>query len=117
MSAGPFSVFSGQIASGASTVSFDLGRGWKFVSLDISTMSTAMAVNVYAAPTAAGTYRQVYNPPINSATVITNPFVISAVVGTAGGVVQVPVMTGLRYVQVRTTGVVSGGVSISVYCN
>jgi hypothetical protein len=115
MSYGPASVFSGFIASGASTVSMDLARGWKTVYVEVGTMSTATVLGVYAAASAAGGYRQVFHPTINSATVVTNSFVIQTSVAANGGIAPVP--AGLRYMQFRTTAVVSGGVSIAVHCS
>jgi len=115
MSFGPYSVFYGAIASGASTVSFDLGRAWKSVYVEIGTMSTIAQVNVYAGASAAAGYRQVYHPPINSATVVVNPYVISNIVGTNGGTVPAP--AGLQFMQFRTTAVVSGGVSMALICS
>lgn len=115
MSHGAISVFTGAIASGASTVSFDLGRAWNTVYAEVGTMSTAAAISVYGAGTAAGTYRQVYHPTINSATVVTNSFVVQSNVGTNGGTAPIP--SGLRYIQLRASAVVSGGVSLSVICS
>ena len=115
MSHGPNSTFNGAIVSGASTVSFDLGRTWKTVYAEVGTMSTAVALNVFGGASAAGTYRQVFHPQVNSATVIVNPYVISNIVGTNGGIVPVP--NGCRYLQFRGGAVVSGGVSMTLICS
>ena len=118
MSHGPGSVFTpaAQVASAASTSGeFDLTRFWKTVYLDIGTMSTGMAINIHASVESGGTFRPVYHPTVNAATVATNPFVISGVVGTNGGIVPIP--NGLRYFKVVLTGVVSGGAIFKAICS
>ena len=120
MSHGPLSVFTGiTVASGASTSGeVDLARAWKTVYLDIGTMSTGMAVGIWAAHALAadgGVYRPVYHPTINSATVATSQFLISGVVGTNGGTVPIP--NGFRYFKVVLTGVVSGGALFKAICS
>jgi len=120
MSHGPYSVFTGiTVASAASTSGeVDLSRAWKTVYLDIGTMSTGMAINIWAAHATTadgGTYRPVYHPTVNAATVLTNPFVISGVVGANGGCVPMP--NGLRYFKVVLTGVVSGGALFKAICS
>ena len=116
MGHGALSVFKGAIVSGASTVSFDLARSWSKVYADVGTMSTATAITIWGAATAAGTYRQIFHPEVNSATVINNPYVISNIVGTNGGTIPIPA-DGIRYLQLRATAVVSGGVSMNIICS
>jgi hypothetical protein len=115
MAHGANRIFYGSIASGASTVSFDLGQSWRTVYAEIGTMSTIAQVNIYAGASGAASYRQVYHTPVNSATVVVNPYVISNVVGTGGGTVPVP--GGIQHMQFRTTAVVSGGVSFTIFCS
>lgn len=119
MGYGPISVFSGTIASGASTSGeINLGRAWSQVYLNYGTMSTAMNMTVFAASGSSGsgaTYRVVYQPPINSATVACSVFTITSTVGVAGGIVPIP--SGFQYIKAVLTGVVSGGLSVSVICS
>jgi hypothetical protein len=111
MSHGPQSVFGPYvIASGASTCSeivFD--RSWKSIYLQVGTMSTGVNLNVHAKGLSTNNYYTVFHPSINSSTVTNNPFVISAGVGSGGGVVPFP--NGLPNVRVVGTGVISGGCS------
>jgi hypothetical protein len=78
-------------------------------------MSTGVAINVQGKARSSDSYYSLYHPVINSSTVTTNSFVISAVVGDNGGIVPIP--NGLQYIRFRGTGVVSGGVSFTVICS
>lgn len=110
-------VFSFTIASGASTSdSVNLGSGaWKYVSVQVGTMSTAAAIGVQNAADGS-TFYNVFHPTINSATVATPQVFIASGVGTNGGVAQIPV-AGLNHVRFLATAVVSGGVAIKVICS
>lgn len=119
MGYGPISVFSTTIASGVSTsTEVNLGRAWSQVYFSYGTMSTAMNMTVFAAEKAsgsAGSYRLVYQPPINSATVACVPFTITSTVGVVGGCVPIP--SGFQYIKAVLTGVVSGGLAVNVICS
>jgi hypothetical protein len=118
MSAGAISVFSpaAQVASAASTSGeFDLSkRGWTNILLEIGTMSTAMNVTIWASTESGGTFRPVYHPTINSATVATNIYTITGA-GTNGGIAPIP--TGFQFFKVVLTGVVSGGATFKAICS
>lgn len=116
MSHGPISVFTDTIASGASTsAGLNLTRAWKTVWLQVGTMSTGVNLNVHARVNTTADYYPIYHPAINSSTVTTNSFVVSAGVGTAGGMVPMP--NGFQHMRFVGTGVVSGGVTFKVICS
>lgn len=106
------------IASGASTSdSQDLGaHGWKYVSVQVGTMSTAAAIAVQNSLDAGVTFYNVHHPTIQSATVATPQVFIASGVGTNGGIAQVPA-AGLNHLRFVATAVVSGGVVIKVVCS
>jgi hypothetical protein len=114
---GVISVFSAQIASGASTsTGINLARGWPNIAVQVSTMSTATVVNLYNSTDSGSTYYQVMTPVVNTTTVGVNALSIATGVATGGGLVQLPVY-GLSYIQFRTTAVVSGGVNFKIICS
>lgn len=116
MGHGVVSVFSASIASGATTSSgINLARGWNNINVEVSTMSTAAVLNVFHSTDNGSTYYQVFNPQANTSTVANNALSIATGVGAGGGVVPLP--SGLKYVQFRTTAVVSGGVNFKVICS
>lgn len=80
--------------------------------IDISTMSTATAFDIYGSATGT-TYRPIFER-VNTATVQYQTLTVSNLVGTNGGIAQIPVT--LRYLQLRATAVVSGGVLLNAIC-
>ena len=110
-------VFSVVIASGASTsTDVDLGgRGWMKVAVQLPTMSTGVAISVQNSIDAGSTFYNVFHPSVNSTTVATNKYVISALVGDNGGVVGIPA-DGLMRVRLVGGAVVSGGVAAKIIC-
>lgn len=110
-------VFSFTIASGASTSdAVDLGASaWSYVKVQVGTMSTAVNLNVQASVDGGSTFYTLFHPTINSATVATNPVVISQSVGANGGVCGIPA-EGCNRLRFVGTAVVSGGVAIKVIC-
>lgn len=116
MSYGPLSVFYGTITSGASTTSdIVLDRSWKNVLLQVGTMSTGVNLTFQGKAQSADSYYYLFHPSINSSTVTNNQFVVSAGVGSGGGIVPIP--NGLPFMRIVGTGVVSGGVSFKVICS
>lgn len=111
MSYGPQKVFTGAIASGASSTEFNLsGKSFSFVYAEIGTMSTAAAMDVYAASDGT-TYRPMFER-VNTAPVQYQTLTVSNIVGTNGGVI--PLGYGYTYLQFRASAVVSGGVAIKI---
>lgn len=106
-------VYSANILSGASSCQFPtMPAGAYVASLQIGTMSTAVQMMVYASLDEGASYYQVYTVQQNTSTVAANSFCVLAGIGTAGGVVQVPI--GHRNLQIRGTAVVSGGVAFKI---
>ena len=117
MSYGPIAVFSATIASGASTSdSIKLSRGWKNISVQVGTMSTAMAVAVQNSADGGSTYYNVFKEPVNSATVASYQLFIPSACGTNGSVLPVP-LDGLNQIRFVGTAVVSGGCGFKVICS
>lgn len=115
MSYGPCQVFTGSIASGASTVtSIDLGtKSFSKVFVEVSTMSTAAAIDVFGSADGT-TFRPVFER-INTAPVQYQTMFVASGVGANGGIA--PIATGFRYVQFRASAVVSGGVTLKLHCS
>ena len=112
MSYGPMQVFTGAIASGASTVSFSLGKSWSTVYAEVSSMSTAATLFVYGGSNGT-TFVPLYEQAA-TATIQHQQFAYATSVVTGGAMLPVPAV--FPYVQFRTGAVVSGGVSIKLYC-
>lgn len=113
MSYGPRAIFTGAIASGASTVSFVLDRPWKTVYAQVSSMSTAATLNVYGSLDGT-TFNPVYEQA-QTATIQHQPMAFATGVVTGGALLPIPAV--FPYVQFRTGAVVSGGVSIKLICS
>ena len=112
MSHGP--MYSAQItmaSGGTLTSELDLGRSWKKVYIDPT--GATSEVRLQAALKAGGTYRQVYQPSINSSTVGANIWKIPSSV--SGGLIEMP--AGLRFVKVETTATVANGCTFNVICS
>ena len=113
MSFGPVKVFTGTIASGASTVtSIALDKAYTYVYAEISTMSTAAAFDVYAS-TDNATFRPVFER-VNTSSVQYQTLSVASGVGANGG--RAPLDIQGPYVQFRASAVVSGGVTIKLIC-
>lgn len=109
MSYGPIKVFTGTIASGASTLTqIALDRGYSRVYAEIGTMSTNAALTVYAS-TDGSDFKPVYER-VNTAPVQYQALTIAT--GTAGG--MVPLDVNYPYVQFRASAVISGGCTVKI---
>jgi hypothetical protein len=110
-------VFSFTIASGAATSdAVALGAtAWKYVDVQVGTMSTAAAISIQSSLDGGSTFYNVFHPTIQSATVATPQVFIASGVGTNGGICQVP-GAGLNHLRFVASAVVSGGVAIKVVC-
>lgn len=113
MSYGPIKVFSGQVASGASTVSFALDKAYTTVYAEVGTMSTAAAFSVYGSTN--GTSWYALNERVNTSSVQYQAITIASGSVANGGVVPIP--EGLPHYQFRATAVVSGGVVFKLICS
>ncbi len=116
MSAGPIKVFTGTVASGASTVTFNLGenpRSFSQVYVELSSMSTAAEFAVWGAPTSTDTYRPVFER-VNTAPVQYQTLVVNSGVGANGGCA--PLAIAYPNIQLRASAVVSGGVTVKLIC-
>lgn len=114
MSYGPVQVFAGTLASGASTVtSINLGgKAFSKVFVELSTMSTAAAFDVYGS-TDGTTFRPVFER-VNTAPVQYQTLTVASAVGAGGGIA--PLDPGYQYVQFRASAVVSGGLAVKLIC-
>lgn len=102
------------IASGASTATVvQFSRIFPLYGIQVGTMSTGCVLNIYANADGGSSYFQVYNSPNPQTATVTNAaLAIGSLVGTNGG--YVVVQGGYNNIQLRTTAVVSGGVSFSI---
>lgn len=113
MSFGPIKVFSGSIASGASTLTaIQLSNGYSKVFAEVSTMSTAAALDVYGS-TDGTTFYPLFER-VNTAPVQYQALTVASGVGANGG--AAPLNVAAPYVQFRASAVVSGGVTIKLIC-
>lgn len=108
-------VYACTMASGGTmTGQCDLGRSYQNVYLVIPTMATASnGMSIYVSDSSSGTFRQLYHPSINSATVATNPYVITS--AATNVVVPVP-LQGIQYVKVNTDATVAHGCVFKFIC-
>jgi hypothetical protein len=115
MSYGPAKVFTGTIASGASTVTsiYTGGKSYTKVFVELSTMSTAAAFDVYCSADGS-TFRPLFERT-NTAPVQYQTLTIASGVGANGGVA--PLNVSGDYVQLRASAVVSGGVTVKLICH
>lgn len=110
---GVFVVYDATIASFATTSSaIDLGQSHGRNYLVVPTMTSASEVRIQAAESMAGTYRNVYQFPVNSSTVAVNMFKINS--GTSNAIVEMP--ASLRFVKVETTAIVSFSAAFKIIC-
>lgn len=111
--AGParhFAVYTCTMTSGATlTNQIDLGGSFTNVFLEIPAMTNAVHF-IKAANSTGGTFRRVYNAPINSATIAANAF---AIVSTATNC-MVPIPEGLQYLKVETEIAIADGATYRV---
>ena len=108
---GPIRVFAGTIASGASSCEIDTGGdAFTKVFVQLPTMSTAVVFDVYGSHDGSA-YAQVFER-VNTAPVQYQSLIVAAGVGTNGGIAPLDVTS--RYVQLRGSAVVSGGVAVKL---
>lgn len=112
MAYGPIMVFTGTIASGASSTAIQMDKSYSKVFAEISTMSTAAAFDVYGS-TNGSTYYPLFER-VNTAPVQFQTLTVASGVGANGG--QAPLDVAAPYVQFRASAVVSGGVTIKLLC-
>jgi hypothetical protein len=113
MSYGPVKVFSGSIASGASTLtSIDVSKSWSRVYVELPTMSTAAELAVYGSSDGT-TFRPVFER-VATSSVQYQALVVASGVGANGGVAELA--APLQYLQFRASAVVSGGVALKLVC-
>lgn len=114
MSYGPNAVFELTMTSGATlTTERDLGRSWKNVYLSYGSLTSNTQMHIQASEVSGGTYRRVYHPSINNASVQTNAvFAIGSSVTSA----FVPIPNGLKYVKVETTATMDSGYLFKIVC-
>lgn len=111
---GPCLAFSVTMASGGTLSSeIDLANGWSKAHLVIPTMASNSEIRLKASSESGGTFRQVYHPPVNSATVAVNMFKIAS--GVTNATVEIP--AGLRYLKVETTATIDSGLTFKVICS
>lgn len=109
----PVKVFSGSIASGASTLtSLDVSQSWRKIFVVVPTMSTAAEISVYGSSDNS-TFYPVFER-INTAPVQYQNLLITTGVASSGGIADL--VSPLRYLQFRTSAVVSGGVAMQAIC-
>lgn len=113
MSYGPYTVFTATMPSGGtSTSGVELARAWKYIYLEIPTMTsnTEMYVNGSGLDT---TYRPIYH----ALPAITFPVAIRFVINSALTNAFVPVPNGIRYLKVETSATVDDGCIFRVVCS
>lgn len=109
-------VYTGTIASGASSTSIDVVKGWSRIYAQIGSMSTSAAMDVYGS-TDNSTFYQIFTTVATFTTSLAyESHVIGSGLGTNGGIAPV-YGNGVRYLQFRASAVVSGGVALSLICS
>ncbi len=109
MSYGPNTVYKVTFASaGTFSSELDLKRTWKKLYVDATGALAEM--RMVATDAAGGTYRQVYHPSINSATVAANIFKIPS--STSGGYIEIP--AGFRFIKLEVTAAIANGATFKI---
>lgn len=111
------SLYSGTIASGASTcTSIDVMKSWSRIYAEISSMSTNAALTVLASSDNI-TFRPVYEKAVSSGLLGSVLDLLTMVVASSGANGFSPIVSGFRYYQFRASAVISGGARINLICN
>lgn len=115
MSYGPCPVFTGSIASGATTcTSINLGgKAYSRVFVELGTMSTNSIVSVYGSSDGSD-FKPVFERVPNTTSVQWQAIQLTTAV--VGGIAPVNDLSGIAYAQFRATAVISGGCTIKVIC-
>ena len=107
-----FSSFTVSMLSGESlTSAIQLGRSWTNVYALLPSFSTNAAVELFASNDGVA-YNRVMHPSVNSSTVTTNPYLISAAVT---GWVKIP--ADFPYIKLHATAAVANGATFKVICS
>jgi hypothetical protein len=96
------------VSSASLTSAIDLARSWNSVFLEIVSMTSNSQIHIQASPTLSGTYRRVYQAPLNSSTVACNTFAIVSSVSNG----FVPIPAALRYVKIETTATIDNSATV-----
>jgi hypothetical protein len=105
-------VYSVTMASGGTLSSeINLAKSWRRAYIDVTGANSE--VRFQAATESGGTFRQVYHPTINSATVANSIFKIPS--ATSGGMTEIP--AGLQFLKVETTAAVANGNTFKIICS
>jgi len=117
MSYGPGQVFTGAIASGASTLtSVDLGtKAYSRVFAEVGTMSTNAALTVFGSSDGTNfrpVFERVKTAPVQYQTLT----VATTAVGSIGGIADLTGVAGIRYVQFQASATIIGGATIKLIC-
>lgn len=110
MSYAPPQIYSVPIASGASTASFYLDKGFSKVFVEVPTMSTGAQLSIFGSADGV-TFRAVYER-VNTAPVQYQQVTIP----TTNTDTMVPIEARFPYIQFRASAVVSGGVALKIHC-
>lgn len=115
MGYGAVTVFTATMASAGATATVNLSKGWGFVSVQISTMTSGAELQQWASVDGTN-YYQVFQDKMNTATTANNAFSIASNVGTNGGVT--PLIPGYQYMKlVATSAPVNGTIFKFVCCD
>lgn len=109
-------VYSGNIASGASSTSIDVVKGWSRIYAQVGTMSTQAAIDVYGSTDNSSFYQIFTTVQTFTTSLAYESHVIGSGIGTNGGIAPI-YGNGVRYLQFRASAVVSGGVTLSLICS
>lgn len=107
-----FASFTASMPSGESlTSAIQLGNAWTNVYALIPSFSTNATVEIFGSNDGV-LYNRVMHPSINSSTVTTNPYLISAAVT---GWVKIP--AEFPYIKLHATAAVNNGATFKVICS
>lgn len=109
-----YEAISAVVASGASTAStVQFSRAYPLYGVRVGTMSTGAVVGIFTNTDGGSSFFQIFQPPNpQTSTVASTALQIGSAVGANGG--YVVIQGGYNNIQLRTTAVVSGGVSFMI---
>lgn len=113
MGYGPVTVFTATMASAGNTATVNLAKGWGFVSVQISTMTSGAELQQWASVDGTN-YYQVFGQNANTATTANNAFSIASNVGTNGGIS--PLLPGYQYMKLVATSAPANGCIFKFVC-
>lgn len=114
MGHGLYKVYVATMAAAGTAATFDLGRSYRKVYLQVPTMTSSANLDIYAAAASGDTYYQVGKEVPNTTTVQSWSFTVNASAAANGRTVPMP--DGLQYFKVVADSAPAAATAFKVLC-